>query len=83
MKATGRMIKLVERENSYMLMAIFMKGNGLMTKLMAMVNICITTELSILVIGRMISNTVKAKKLGLVASLFIFELSVDGAHYDG
>ena len=54
-----------------MLMAISMKGSGLMTRLMVMVNICIIMVQNMLVIGRMINNTVKEKKLGQVPNYTI------------
>ena len=49
-----------------MLTVISMKESGLTIKLMDMVNISIIMELNILVIGRMINNMVKVRKLGQV-----------------
>ena len=54
----GLMIKQIVRGNLYMQMAIFMKGNGLMIKLMEMVLTLMPMEQSIKVNGRRTSSTV-------------------------
>lgn len=66
MKVIGQMIKLVEKENLFMLMEIYMMENGLMTKQTVKENIYIIMEHSMLGIGKMINNMGTVKKHGQI-----------------
>lgn len=59
MKVVGEITKQKDKENSYMLMEIYLKENGLMIKLMDMVFIFIKTELNMKATGRTTSNMEK------------------------
>lgn len=64
MKVSGKMTRLVVRENLSTQMGTSMKENGKMTRLTDTDNTYTTTELNILAIGRTINNMVKGKKVG-------------------
>jgi hypothetical protein len=66
MKDIGRMIKLLEKEDSFMLTETFTKDNGKKTKQMVMEYILTKMELCIKVIGWKINNTEKVRKHGLM-----------------
>ena len=72
------MIKLVVKENLFMLTAIFTKENGSTTKPMVMGNIYTIMELNILDIGKMINSTDKGKKHGQVR-IYIFFMTRRGS----
>ncbi len=58
MRATGKIIKLMDKEYFGMFMEISTKGNGKETKLMALVNIHIVMEQLMKVTGGMIYSMV-------------------------
>jgi hypothetical protein len=65
-KEIGKIIKLMVKENLFMLMEIFIKVNGKMIKLMDLVVINIPMELHMKDIGKMIINKEKEHKNGLM-----------------
>ena len=65
MKAIGGMIRLMARADLFMRMVTSMKENGETTRLMDSESTCTQTELSMKDTGKKISNTERAKKLGL------------------
>ena len=69
MKVIGDTIKHMAVVNFCMLMVIYLRDNGLMTKLMGMGSIVIKMELNIWVIGKMIFRMVLEEKFGLIKVL--------------
>lgn len=67
-KAIGARIKLMERENSGMLTAIFMKAIGRMTKQMATVCMFMLTEQDMRATGRTIFKMEVELRLGQMAA---------------
>lgn len=67
MRASGNSTKLVEKENSGMLMVIFSRVNGETIRQMATEFISIRMELGMKVSGKMIFNMVLERKSGLTA----------------
>lgn len=59
MKENGEKDKLLEKENSFILMEIFMMVNGLIIKLMVLAVILMLKELSMKDIGKMINSMEK------------------------
>ena len=66
MKEIGDLIRHVDMENSGMLMEMFSKVNGLMTKLMDMVFMFIRMELDMRESGKMICNMDRVKRYGQI-----------------
>ena len=66
MKVNGKMINLMEEEDSFMLMVTFMKVNGSMIKHKEEASMNIMMVLNTWVIGKMIDSMVMVLRLGLI-----------------